>query len=149
MERERLKTGSLKGGHAGTKVHPDSPHEQEKNRVKAMQRALGTEEVEHDWAVVERGRTVECPVPGEKKFVGFDPEGKSIYGPVLSYFGPGQKVYLPVPEIERLQKLGFLVDPNREHNSEFKSQGHPTNEPRSRVLRRSEQNTPGPVISQQ
>ena len=140
-------TGSLKGGHAGTRVHPDSPQEREEKRLRALQRIGEGEQVEYDWAVVEKGRTVEAPT-GELKWVGYDREGNNLFGPILSTFGPGQKVHLPVPEIKRLQVLGFLVDPDRVHNAAARSQAHMANEPRSRVLRSSNQQTPGPVINQ-
>jgi len=148
MERNKLRTGSLKGGAAGTRVHPDSAEDREARRMKALQQQFGDEEVEHDWAVVERGRTVECPIPDEKKFVGYDKEGKSVYGPKLTHYGPGSKVYLPVPEIIRLRELGFLVDPNKKHNIPSKSQGHSSNEPRSRVTNPGSENIPGAQIHQ-
>jgi hypothetical protein len=53
-------------------------------------------------------------VPGQRRVVGYDRETqKSVYGPVLQAFGPGQQVRLPRSEVVRLRQLGFLIDPNR------------------------------------
>ena len=72
--------------------------------MKALQQQHGAEDVECDWEVVARGRTVHAAVPvtketikeqlaaGEKQFVGYTRDGESVYGPVLKHYGPGERV---------------------------------------------------------
>jgi len=163
MSERKMRTGSMRGGSQGTRVHPDSAEDQQDRRVKALQRTYGDVDVETGRATVERGRTIECAVEidkslsieeqvnrGQKRFVGYDKEGRSIYGPVYTYFGPGQEVVLPISEIARLKELGFLVDPRKTIKTQqdtSRSQSHPSNEPRATVFNRGEQHLPGPIIS--
>jgi hypothetical protein len=155
MVDKRLRTGSTQG----TRVHSDSPEDQQERRTKALQRNFGSDDVEMGRAIVERGRTVECAVEidkslsigeqvslGQKKFVGYDREGRSIYGPVTTHFGPGQEVVLPLSEIGRLRELGFLVDPRKVYNDGVKSQSKSTDEPHSRVVRPGEEHLPGTFV---
>lgn len=63
-------------------------------------------------AIVARGRSVEVSVG--RKIVGQAGDGKdreAVYGPVTKVFTAGQEVELPVDEVARLRKIGYLVDP--------------------------------------
>jgi len=66
-------------------------------------------------ATVAKGRTIIAPAPGEgSDLVGFDPfTAAPIRAPRQRAYGPGEEVQLPLSEIERLTRLGFLHDPNR------------------------------------
>lgn len=93
--------------------------------------------VEMDTGIVAHGRTVEAPIPGKRKFVGYDRDtGQKVYGPVYQTFGPNKTVMLPKDEIIRLRILGFLIDPDKIHRTQAEmaaAQAAPTKEPRTNV----------------
>jgi hypothetical protein len=127
MANERsIKSGSMQGGSVGSKIHPDAPHDAHaKMQTSIVERALREEEqarkIPMATAIIERGHTVECAVPGERNFVGYttDEHGNSrtVYGPVYTKYGPGSEVTLPLSEINRLRELGFLVDPKKTYKT--------------------------------
>ena len=63
--------------------------------------------------VVARGRTVQIDHPSHRRLVATRENGEKIYAPVRVEKGPGEEVNLPAPEIVRLRKDGFLIDPDR------------------------------------
>ena len=149
MARNKVVTGNLRGGHMGTRQHPDSAGEREDARATILasdqEIVTGEIEVEMGEATVERGRTVQAPVPGKKRLVGYDRiTGAQILGPVLENFGPGSTVVLPVDEIGRLRGLGFLVDPRQTFKTQKDiagAQASRTQEPRSSIQYRSPSNS--------
>lgn len=158
MDRQKqIRTGSMRGGAQGTRVHPETPEGMSENRAKALQRTFGTTELEMGRATVERGRTVECAVTidpaltveeqlscGQRIFVGYDKEGKTIYGPAYRQFGPGEMVTLPLMEISRLTALGFLVDPDKKYRQPSEAQARHVDEPQARILNSDPR--PGPTV---
>lgn len=62
-------------------------------------------------ATVANGKTLHMPHPTEKMCVGYDVEQKAnILVPRIAVYGPGVEVELPLSEVHRLKRLGFLVD---------------------------------------
>lgn len=59
--------------------------------------------------VVARGRTVSAPHPTMKRHVRSE-DGRPLEAPAMVDYGPGSEIELPVEEIERLRKAGFLID---------------------------------------
>jgi hypothetical protein len=153
VERGKLKVGSMRGGHMGTRQHPDAPEERHTSRrriLNAQEEMIDMEDPAEptETGIVAPGRTVEAPVIGKKKFVGFDKQtGVRVYGPLLNRFGPNQSVTLPVSEITRLRELGFLLDPNKQRRTAkdaAMSQANIANDPRTAV---TYQPSPGASIS--
>jgi|SRR6185437_1220963 len=62
-------------------------------------------------ATVARGHTVVAP-SGDKKIVGYTPEGKPLWAPALKSYGPNHEIELPESEIAWLRGTGHLVDPD-------------------------------------
>ena len=103
---------------ASLRIHPDVVLHDEPHRPRDLRKlGLGSEIDPNEptgIGVVARGRTVEAPIPGKKRRVGFEREtGEEIFGPVLKRFGPGEAVRLPASEVRRLKELGFLVDASK------------------------------------
>ena len=79
--------------------------------------------------IVARGRTVHANDPNApKRFVGFDKEGVGIWVPSQRIYSPGEQIELPVSELERLKRLGFIADANRLASDE-EAAGVPTRHP--------------------
>ena len=144
---KKLRTGNLRGGNMGTRVHPDSAEEQQEKREKAMQMAYGNEDQEMGRATVAPGRSVHCPVPGKKEFFKYDKDGNAVYRPVSRSYGPNEVVTLPLEEIDRLRGLGFLLDPDkkyRTHKDVAATQGRVHDAPHARII--DTDTRPGPTI---
>jgi hypothetical protein len=128
----------MKGGSMGTRVHPDSPLEQRQRQLAAQQaQNAPTTEIDEgpkDWAVVAKGRSIDCPVPGSKQFIRYDKDGNAVYGPTYRRFTENQKVQLPIAEIERLQVLGFLVAHDKKFRTQRDAVQSQARDPRSRVI---------------
>lgn len=61
-------------------------------------------------ATVAPGRSVDLPVRGERQLVGYQRESlREVFGPLLRQYGPGAEIELPLDEIARLRRLGFLL----------------------------------------
>ena len=62
--------------------------------------------------MVARGKSVHAPV-GELEFAGYDRNGNTVTRARFKVIRPGGEVTLPVSEIARLRRDGFLEDPDR------------------------------------
>jgi hypothetical protein len=92
-------------------VHPDHEFRAPSGRIPP------TEQKEPEplgRATVARGRTLHMPVAGEFRQTGWSADEKrAVCAQVWEPKGPGSEVELPVSEIRRLRRLGFLIDSDR------------------------------------
>jgi hypothetical protein len=59
------------------------------------------------------GRTLDAPIPGEMRVVGYDSERRvSVTAQNQRRYYPGEEITLPQSEARRLEELGFLIKPS-------------------------------------
>jgi hypothetical protein len=92
-------------------VHPDHEWRSPSGRLHPQ---ADTSKEPTEIAIVARGHTVHAPIAGEFIRAGFDKDtGRPVQAAAQKTYRPGDQIELPVSEIARFKKLGFLVDDSK------------------------------------
>jgi len=95
------------------RLHPDSPDPRARRPIAPTEiedEAPPAEPVAMATAYVAQGRTLSVPnASGKRRVVGYEREtGRDVRAIIAEVVGPGARVELPAPEVDRLVSLGFL-----------------------------------------